>query len=223
MRRLYAILAAVMLAVALASPAGSAARKSGDTLQASGDSTQGTLYDPDFYAQSHEMFAYWSRGDTHFYSSLYGTIDTHSLPDLNGHKTCVQIAWDWLPPTGSNHHDSRVLRNCDPNSHVEWDFSEGDANDDCYYGPVRGTDPCSSAMGKVQFGRYVPFDDYVNGYRECRAMAGVPLADACNWNPICHPAPCLMKVRHADGTVEIVGSRRPLDPDSRAAHSIRGG
>ena len=156
------------------------------------------------------------RAETPTYSALSGTIDTHSLPDLGGHNTCMQIAWDWRVPPNYSHHDSRVLRNCDPNSHVGWNFSEGDANDDCLYGVVRGWDPCSSAMGRVQFVRYVPFDDYVNGYRECRAMAGVSLDDACNWSPTCHPGPCLMKVEHSDGTVEIIGSRHPLDPERAA-------
>jgi hypothetical protein len=216
MRRLLILAATVFLCLAFAGPVrGAHISKSLDTLEASGDSTQGTLYDRAFYAQSHEMYAYWSRGDSTFYSSLSGTIDTHALPDLYGHKICVQIAWDWRVPTNYNHHDSRVLRNCDPNSHLEWNFSEGSVNDDCFYGVVRGWDPCSSPMGRVQFGRYVPFDDYVSGYRECRAMAGISLYDACDgWNPICNPGPCRMKIRHADGTVEVVGSTHPLDPNS---------
>lgn len=216
MRRLLAALAAVMLALGLGMP-DLPATATQDTAQQSGDGVNGTFHDYHFMAADHEMYAWWAVGHTAIlpedkvWSAAYLSIKSKSsLIDAAGDHFCIQVAIDWRVPSGYDHHDARVLRNCDGNSLATWTIDEEKLNDNC---PRANTvQPCISPMGRVQFSRYYPGSQHVNDPTVCRAMAGVAFNDCTTWEPWCNLDVCRMKVRRQDGSVDIVGSLYPTAP-----------
>lgn len=223
MRRLLAVLAAAALVLLALEAPTQAAPKDQSTMQNAGDSDHGSSWDYGFGGPSHYVYASWDRGNrlsvtagNGVWSEITLRIDTNNLPDDQyGQNTCVQVAVDWRVPPGENHYDSRVLRNCDPNSTATWTFSEKATQNtppDCYNGGLQV--PCSSPMGRVQFARWVPADLAVVGPIDCRAMAGVAFSDCTSWDPWCPYNACRSKTRFRDGSSSVYGSLDATDPNN---------
>lgn len=228
MRRPFALLAAVMLALSIAAPVHAQAPKDQSTMQNAGDADHGSSWDHGFGGPNHYMYASWDRGNQYpvssgnaVWSEITLRIDTNNLPDTPlGHKTCVQVAVDWRVPVNFNHYDSRILRNCDPNSSVTFTFNEKSTDNhpaDCYINTAGGalTVPCSSPMGRVQFGRFDTYTGHVIGPIDCRTMAGVAFSDCTEWDPwgsVGYNA-SRIKTRWPDGTTQVQGSLDATNPN----------
>lgn len=229
MRRLLILLAAAPLL--LASPAHSTApAKDQASMQNGGNADHGSSWDNSFAAQNHYMYASWDRGNQYpvssgdaVWSEITLRIDTNGLPDtVDGHNVCVQVAIDWRVPVNANHYDSRILRNCDPNSSATWTFSERATDNhpaDCYINTAGGpvTVPCSSPMGRVQFARFDAVANHVlsGSTMDCRTMAGIEGHDCTSWDPWGSVGfnASRLKIRYRDGSSQVVGSLDATNPN----------
>lgn len=168
-----------------------------------GGSSNGSYVDHDYLANSHDMISQWVRasqsGDDVGEFDAY--IFAHDLPDYNGDKICVQIAYDWKY---ESHYDSRVFRTCQPN--YSWDPSNLlEPNRTCNdHGVLIG---CDMTIKRIQFAKYVPANGALLG-EECRDFG----TSACDgWEPRCGftdntPTSCYVVWRHRDGTTDKLGS-----------------
>lgn len=200
-------------------------RRDDNTTVSTGDGDHGTFSDCCFGGPNHHMGAVWDRGNQDaiccgnpVWSSIHLSIHAGFLPDTPaGHHTCVQVAVDWRVPQNASHYDSRIMRVCEPHGDLVWDFSEKSTDNDppdCVIGgPGFIRVPCSSPMGRVQFGRYDRTTNDVIGPIECRVMAGVAMSDCTSWNPYGSLSASRSRVMSFGGVVTTYGSLDATDPN----------
>jgi hypothetical protein len=141
------------------------------------------------------------------------------LDQYNGDNTCIQVAVDWWTPNNEDHYDRREFRNCDPNSHMPFSFTE----------PASlcggGTTNCDMSMHRVHFARLVGNANGIYLAHECRIMGdNEPCYNTGSWlfgsdlgGPICIDPyyVCRLEVRQRDGTTAIYNNNHPLRSDCR--------
>lgn len=195
MRRLLAALAAATLTLAIAAPVYATSTVGGGSF--AGTAGDGAYYDPDYQSANADVFVDWVRmlqrcsQDT-CGGKIHARVTVGNLPDYAGSNTCIQVVLDWDTPDGSpgGHYDSRMVRDCKPNSTWYMSTSDGfeEPNPECLapIGPELYT-YCDMPMGRVQIARFVPStQNVIDVSKECwYRESGHTLADCQAWEPTC--------------------------------------